>query len=183
MAYVIKKSGICYIDTPKTGSTWVKQTLSQLSHGNSDGTLTHGLPNHYDYEIMFTTIREPAQWLASVFAHRCRNRWEPYNSPVPWRDFCAVLDICKDTRFEPFIEKVCTLRPGIVTWFFGIYTPPGVQVYALGRPLYRFLSELGTDPTILPPTNVGHKVPYVDDNVKQMVAETESFLYNHYAFL
>lgn len=180
MAYVIKKKGICYIDTPKTGTTWTKQTLSQLAHGEADGSLTHGLPPHFNYDIIFTTVRDPAEWLASVFAHRIRNRWEPYKSPVPWKDFCACLDICKDTRFEPFIEKVCTLRPGIVTWFFGIYTPPGVKVVPLGRPLYKYLTALGCDPHILPPINVGHKVPEVTKRIRDMVAETEHLVYKYW---
>lgn len=173
MAYVIKQKGICFIDCPKTGTHWTKQTLSQLYHGQADGSLTHGLPLHYEYDIIFTTVRDPAEWLASVFAHRIRNRWEPYKSPVPWQDFCALLDVCKDTRFEPFTEKVCALRPGIVTWFFGIYAPPGVQIYKLGKPLYEFLSTLGCDPSILPPVNVGHRVPKVTNDIRQMVAETE----------
>lgn len=172
MAYVIKSKSLCFIHLPRSWGSWTKRVLTQIEPGTRDGSITHGLPTHYGYGKIFVNYRDPAEWLASVFVHRIKTFWEVFPTPVPWKDFCALIECCKDTRFEPFAEKVATLRPGVITWLYRAYTPPGTKIVKCGSELKQLLHSYGCEVSA-PAYNSGIKVPEPSPEVRKMLAESE----------
>lgn len=183
MAYTLLQSKIHYIDIPKTSSTWIKIVLRQREPGTNYDALTHGLPVHWDGFEVFTVVREPASWLASVFAHRVRDNWSKYPRRVPWQMLLQVLEPYESRKFGKFIEKISQKLPGVVGWFYGIYTPPGVRVLRMEDEIYPYLEyELGLDPYKVEKHNVGFKVPEVTDEIREIVRKSEANTYARYGY-
>ncbi len=178
----------CFIHIPKTGGLWVKTVLKALAVATNDG-FTHGLPTSWNYDHIFTVVRDPVDYLRSVYAHRIRNGWRAYNKEVPWKNFCELLAPYESyDDFPGFIEGVTRDLPGIVGWFYGIYTPPPVEVFITGTTIYDHLRELGCRPDVHPPHNAApvhpHKgtLPEMTDDLRQMIYEAEKETYEWYAF-
>lgn len=117
-----------FIHIPKTGGLWVKAMLKQLNPGGST-TFSHDLPDKWHITPIFTILREPAEWLASVWAHRMREKFLPYPVRVPWQYFCQLTDQYTSKDFNVWLERITTNVPGLVTWFFDIHSPPTAMVF------------------------------------------------------
>lgn len=182
MAYWLQERDICYIHIPKTSGTWVKRVLGDLEQGVRDGSLTHDLPVRWGYSRVFTVVREPVEWLASVWAHRVREKWEPYPRRVPWQLFCEVLKPYQDNKFPSFIDKVTEGIPGVVGWLYGIYAPPRVEVYRKEIDLIPFLESLGCRPEKYPPINTGFNVPLITEEIRWKVMKSEAEAYRRYGY-
>lgn len=182
MAYALLKKNICFIHMPKTSGTWVKRVLSEIEHGQRDGSLTHDLPHRWNYEMVFTVVREPAEWLASVWAHRIRENWQDYPQRIPWQYFLQVTDPYKENKFDKWIEKITVNLPGVVGWFYNFYTPPMVTVVRKEFDLYEFLLGLGGDPWKHVPVNTGFNSPDVTDEIREKVRVAEASTYAKYGY-
>jgi hypothetical protein len=174
----------CYIHIPKTWGMWTKRVLGQIQHGGRDGSMTHHLPIRFDYGKMFCTVRDPADWLASVWGHRIRLKWEPYTADVPWQ---WLLKLFKDTgcehnKFEDWIDLVTERLPNIVGWFYGIYTPPRVEPVRVPYDIHDYLKGLGCNPSLVPAINAGYNSPEVTPEIRQKVYLSEMQAYERYGF-
>lgn len=183
MAYVLRSRNICFIHIPKTSGTWVKRVLGEIEHGNRDGSLTHDLPCRWDYDLIFTVVREPAEWLASVWGQRMREKWAHYQERIPWQYLCQYTDIYRGLMWENWISRVTDELPGVVNWFYGIYTPPGVTVIRKEYDLYEFLYSLGGSPWRHEPTNVGYKRPVITEEIRDKIRKSEAAAYRRYGYL
>jgi len=181
MAYIGKWG--CFIHIPKTSGLWVKTVLkSDDDPGTHDG-ITHGLPiNWNNYERIFAVVRDPADWLASVWAHLWRNGWDTYPRRVPWQSFVELIADYKSENFDEFIENVTTFRPGIVGWFFTVHTPPPVIAVRFGEDMYKYLTELGYDPLSVEPRNAGDNVPTLTEVHHRLIRKSEKYAYDKWKF-
>jgi hypothetical protein len=182
MAYVLTERDICYIHIPKTSGTWVKRVLGEIEYGHRDGSITHDLPHRWDYGTIFTVVREPAEWLASVWAHRVRLKWEPYPQRVPWQLLCQVLEPYQENKFDKFIDRVTRQLPGLVGWFYGIYTPPPVAIFRKEYDIHSWLRYLGGDPDSVEPVNVGFNSPEVTPEIREKVELAEYRTYERFGY-
>ena len=174
----------CFIHIPKTGGVWVKTVLKAKDGkpGRYDG-ITHGLPvKWFNYTNIFTCVRDPAEYLASVWAHLWRNGWDTYPRRVPWQTFVELIKDYQSEDFDEFIENVTTHRVGIVNWFFTVYTPPPVVAIKTGDDTYKYLRELGYDPDSVEKRNTGYNVPELKEWHIRKITESEKEAYAKWRF-
>lgn len=166
----------CFIHIPKTGGTFVRQVLNGIANPMRAPGKTHDLPkdwaNHAPY---WTSVRDPADWLASVWAHRERQAWRKYPHNVPWAFMTNILADRFKYRWPKFVERV-TSPPfeGLVGWFFNVYTLPNVQTYRLGPDLYDKLRDIGGDPDYHGTNvNAGDNVPEISHDQRILIYNAE----------
>jgi hypothetical protein len=176
MAYIGKWG--CFIHIPKTSGVWVKTVIkSERDPGKYDG-VTHGLPiKWFEYDNIWAVVRDPADYLASVWAHLWRNGWETYPRRIPWQSFVELIVDYKTEDFDEFIENVTTHRRGIVHWFFTVHTPPPVVAVRFGEDLYEFLEGMGYDPDNVAKRNAGHNVPELTEEHRGKIRASEAEAY------
>lgn len=181
MAYIGKWG--CFIHIPKTSGVWVKEVLkSEDDVGKYDG-ITHGLPTDWNKHGQYwTVVRDPAEYLASVWAHLWRNGWDTYPRRVPWQTFVELLRPYQTEDFDEFIESVVTFRRGIVGWFFTVHTPPPVIPIRFGQDLYTFLKGMGYRPEEVPKRNMGINVPELAERHRRKIRESEKEAYAKWKF-
>lgn len=172
-----------YVHIPKTGGTFIRRVLGDIGAWESPRVKTHDLPEDWDGEV-WTCVREPAEWLASVWAHRQRQAWRKYKNGIPWNYLCNLLaDRVATGYWDRFVKRVVGDLPGIVGWFYGIYTPPGVETYRLGPDLYSKLRELGGNPDRFGVMiNKGNNVPELTDEQRALIYKAEIDTYRRYGF-
>lgn len=186
MAYVSTTWG-CFIHIPKTGGLWVKTCLKKLDAGANHDGFTHGLPSLWkSHAPYWAVIRDPVDYLRSVYAHRIRNGWRAHTKEVPWKNFCELLMPYESyDDFPGFVTGVTSELPGLVGWFFDIYTPPPVEVYITGSTIYDKLRELGARPDQHPPHNEAPprgkgSLPKMTDDLRRMIENAEEYTYEKY---
>jgi len=81
----------------------------------------------------------------------------------------------------PFIISPAAILFG-VGWFYGIYTPPGVDAVRFPHDIYDYLRDLGCHPELLPPINVGLKNDALTDSMRDQVYAAEKSTYKKYRF-
>lgn len=169
----------CFIHIPKTSGGWVTRNFSGVTRDGS----AHGFPTRWDYSLIFTVVREPADWLRSVWANRIQERWQQYPREVPWQAFCNIANQYQTSDFNQFARNIVTGYPGIVGWLFGVYSPPGVKVVRYGEELHQFLRDLGCTPDTIKPHNVSstHDFEMLPDT-RHMIYEAEWFTYLKYGW-
>lgn len=144
----------------------------------------HGMPDRYDYDTVFATVRDPASWLASAWGSRMTDGWRPYPERSPWTTFCNLVDPYKSNDFEKWCCDVLDNVPGVVGWLYGAYIPPPVKPIRLGQELSDFITDLGGDAD-LPPENVNTKHGVVfgrEDWLRKEIYEVEYSTYVKYGF-
>lgn len=177
-----------FIHIPKTGGTFVREVLRCMGTRESNKNINqnqrvHDLPIYWRDGEVWTSVREPCEWLASVWAHRVRTNWERYPHLVPWHYLMDIFTEYETDKWEEFCENITRDMPGIIGWFYGIYTPPMVKSYILGPDLYQKLREIGGDPDIEETKrNKGKNVPIVTDEQRMMVYNAEGECYERYGF-
>lgn len=138
MPFYLPKSTFFHV--PKTGGTWVEVALSHAKipvtklpgDRHAIGAI-HGTP--------FTFVRDPADWLESLFHHRKMNNWN-------WQDR-ELENLCKDNNLSRFVEKVCE-HPGIITRYYELFIG-GIDNLMVGRTAYlkdnliSILQEIGEE--------------------------------------
>ena len=174
----------CFIHIPKTGGVWVKTVLKEKGGkpGKYDG-ITHGMPVHWDrYDRIFACVRDPADYLASVWAHLWRNGWDSYPRRVPWQTLVELIRVYQTEDFDEFVENITTFRRGIVHWFFTVHTPPPVTVLHTGEDTYKYLESIGYSPREVPKRNAGPNVPVLTEAHRRKIRESEKEAYAKWGF-
>jgi hypothetical protein len=143
------------------------------------------MPYKWDDKFYFTVVREPAEWLASVWAHRVRERWNPYPQKIPWQQFCFMLQPFQINRFPAFIDAIAEHRPGIVGWLYGTYCPPWATPFRIEDQIYPWLRDHGYDPDEQEPVNIGpnRKKAVVTPEIRDKVQKAEIDAYWRYGYL
>jgi hypothetical protein len=173
----------CFIHIPKTSGVWVKTVIKTDSDPGSHDGITHGLPTDWTkHGRYWAVVRDPADYLASCWAHLWRNGWETYPRRVPWQTFVELIREYKSEDFDEFIEKIAVHRPGIVNWFFMVHTPPPVVAVRYGEELYQYLRDMGYDPDSVHPRNTGHNVPTLTETHYRKIRESEREAYARWKF-
>jgi hypothetical protein len=171
----------CYIHIPKTSGMWTKRVLATAGQGERDG-MTHSLPLVWAHKRYFTIVRDPAEWLVSVFCNRRNSRWQDHPEKCPWADFCKVVMPYRTKDFEEFIDSVTTKLPGLVGWLYGCYTPPKVEAIRYGKEQLAFLKKLKCHPDRVAPVNVTGNKPDLTVRLREKVFEAELITYGRYGF-
>ena len=181
MAFVGKWG--CFIHIPKTSGVWVKEVVKSESDPGTYSGITHGMPTDWQKHAPYwAVVRDPADYLASVWAHLWRNGWDTYPRRVPWQSFVELIREYQTEDFDEFVENVTRFRPGIVYWFFTVHTPPPVVPVRFGEDLYKYLKELGYDPDSIQPRNKGINVPELSESHIRLIRESESEAYAKWKF-
>jgi hypothetical protein len=171
----------CFIHIPKTSGMWTKRVLRQLGNGKRSRH-THQLPLTWSHERYFTIVREPADWLRSVFCNRRNSRWQDHGEDCPWRDLIRIMKPYRTKVFEEFIVSLVTKEPGIVGWFYDCHTPPRVDVIRFGNDQREYLKKLGCDPEKEAPANVSGLKPEITDELRFAIFHAEYDTYLRYGW-
>lgn len=199
MPLVIHRHRKTFLHIPKTGGTWVRKGLQTVPDleiqdvGGQHDDWGHSADVCPRYD-RFTVIRNPWDWYASYWAHRCRERWEN-----PW----LVIDRdCWSYNFTNFLHMVRAYQPGFLGRLYADYFPPANEYhpgfeYFKTRTLtdqfvdYLERMHLDFDPDALkaiPPENsiahlkkVRKAVAYTPE-LERMIGRSEEELINKFGF-
>jgi len=126
-----------FLHIPKTGGQFLRNVLAAVDSARWESGPYHGYPDEWDWsKPIFTTLRHPAYWLRSMWGHLARDGWYEKNgaavtdSPL-WNNWTRMVVPYRSDTFEGFISNLYPQHAGIVTWYHGLYIPPGVQVLKL----------------------------------------------------
>ena len=170
----------CYIHIPHTSGSWTRRVLSQ-KEGKRSGT-THSLPTVWAHPRYFTIVRDPADWLRSMFCNRRQSRWQEHGDDCPYKDFTRILIPYRTNDFEEFVDSVCTKLPGVVGWLYGCYTPPQVEIVRMGDEQVKYLKKLGFHPERQAPVNVTGNKPELTDKMREQIFKAEIETYGRLGF-
>ena len=172
----------CYIHIPKTSGFWVRQVLKRIDVDAFEDGVAHGLPEHWGaFAPYWTVVRDPVYWLRSAYASRVEDAWAPQTKDVPWKSFCLLIHPYRTSvDFPWFVEQVTKNLPGIVGWLFDCYAPPGVEIYECGGNIYDKLRDLGAEPELFIPRNLGKNLPEITGEIEKMIRRAEKGTYDRY---
>lgn len=149
----------------------------------NQGEKTHDLPRYWNDGEIWTSIREPCEWLASVWAWSMRTGWKRYPPQVPWHYFCNIISDYPKRTFSDWVCFITDRYPGLVGWLYGMYCAPGVEAYKLGPELYGKLEEIGGNPDLFGTIiNGGKNCPVIAQSDRDMVYIAEKETYLKYGF-
>lgn len=182
MAYTFEQG--CYLHVPKCAGRSIVEAMA-LSQSNGyekphDGH-GHDLPSRWDYPLIFTVLREPSQWLRSFWGHRNNGRWSNDVSSTPYTTLSNMVQPYATEDFDKFIWDVTANLPGLVGWFFGMYTPPPVKVVRL-EDASAFLKELGADLDAVERMGVREDLPPITEETRNLVICAEVATYIRYGW-
>ena len=147
MAYTFRDGTVCAMHIPKCAGRGMARAI-MLSEGKNaivnDGH-KHDLPQRWDYDLMFAIVREPAEWLRSFWGHRNSGRWSVDTSKNPYTLVSRMVQPYATDDFDKFAWDVTENLPGMIGWFFGMYTPPPVKVVKLEDAGTFLKEEFGAD--------------------------------------
>lgn len=121
-------ANLAFYHPPKTGGTWVRQAVQQVTQWKGKVGSTHDTPGTVDKmrgtavdqgledRFRFTVVRDPRAWLASVYRYHCQLGRLP--DPTGW-----LYDLPRDS-FEIFAQSYLRERVGLVTRIFKYYSGP-----------------------------------------------------------
>jgi len=137
-----------FIHIPKCGGFGFRQFLTdQMGKGVEVGPY-HGLPETIDRG--FTMVRNPVDWLRSIWAYRNNNDWlYKSNSRQYWSVIMGLTQYAEGMPWDVFVEW---LDRDIVSTIYGMYQHPSVKIYKM-EDAHQLLFDLEID-TELPVTHV-----------------------------
>ena len=187
MAYTFRNNGAIWVypHIPKTSGRRIQEILKlSFNDGNNltmDGH-AHNLPNNWEvYDDGFTVVREPAEWLRSLWGHRNRNKWSPDRGDTLYTSLSNMVQPYASDDFDEFAWNVTGNLPGLIGWFFGIYTAPPIQVVQMEN-VDRFLRELGADPDAVGVIGAGEDLPEITQETRDLVIMAEVATYIRYKY-
>lgn len=126
MPLVIHGHRKMFLHVPKTGGTWIREILKKVGNLELQDVGEQHLNWRWSREIAprydrFTIVRNPWEWYASYWAHRCRERWEPY--------WLTIDKDCWSYSFPNFINMVRAYHPGFLGRLYRDYFPPEDEVH------------------------------------------------------
>jgi hypothetical protein len=144
MPLVIPDHRRVFLHVPKTGGTWVREVFNRI------GVYTEERGHQHDnYEqskelrrrfLRFTVLRNPWDWYASYWAHRCKEQWTPI--------WLIIDNACWSYSFPNFLSMVTTYHPGFLTKLYDSYAPeldellPPIEVFKTRTLTKDFLTYL-----------------------------------------
>lgn len=176
MAYIFEKG--CFLHLPKGAGRYTKDVLENTWDVSLDGH-RHDLPSEWDHPLMFTVLREPTEWLRSFWGHRNSGRWSKDVGNTFYTTLSHMVQPYANADFNKFAWDITANLPGLIGWFYGLYTPPPVTVVKLEN-LDTFLKELGADPDAVEPVGVREDLPEITQVTKNLVICAEVATYIRY---
>jgi hypothetical protein len=149
---VLLQNGAVFLHIPKTGGTWVSQTLRRLGlfrcsigakHANFPRMLATGRRGagrrleHTAKRLLFLRtrprpftfcfVRHPLSWYESFYSYKSRpdTQWErdgEWDSYARWHPNAVLNGLGEGRDFNEFVEAVIEQRPGYVTSLYEHYT-------------------------------------------------------------
>ena len=183
MAYTFRDGTVCAMHIPKCAGRSIARAI-MLSEGKdviiNDGH-KHDLPQRWDYDLMFAVVREPSKWLRSFWGHRNTNRWSVETTDNPYGTISRMVQPYATENFEKFAWDVTANLPGLIGWFFGMYTPPPVKVVRL-EDASAFLKELDADLDSVGPIGAREGLPEITEVSKDLIIMAEVATYVKYGW-
>lgn len=131
MPLVIPDHSRVFLHVPKTGGTWVREVLNRIGVYTEDAGHQH---DNYEQSkelrrrfLRFTVLRNPWDWYASYWAHRCKEQWTPH--------WLLIDNACRSYSFPSFLSMVVAYHPGFLTRLYDSYAPeldeslPPIEVF------------------------------------------------------
>ena len=186
MAWLLKNGDIG-MHVPKTGGTWLGDTLRRLGLLQTDTRLPHTPLMEFVYPIeqaafKFAFVRHPLTWYES---------WWRWSMDITWRNQLQVpiLPACAfepNADFNAFVSKCVEIAPGMVSAMYELFVGPtdhpiefiGRQEQAM-EDLKQLLTLRGLsfDASILETSGKqrvsGYPAPMWDIDLKDRVAKAE----------
>lgn len=180
-----------FIHIPKCGGAWVRYHLRENYGRGEECGPTHSWPHPYlkkknrpgvflPQPPYFTFIRHPATWLRSFYHYSGKRKWnEDDRGFGHWGMLTYLTTEFRDCTWEDFVERVCSERTGLVTWFFKSYMFPGLQVgrmedfpYSLQKVTGLFIEA--------EPANTQDGLPEIDPHLWNMIELAERPIIDQY---
>lgn len=193
MAIYFPNSNSLLLLPPKTGTTWIRETLLQANVFHvvlgPESLNGHGRLALYgrDFRCVAAFIRHPVMWYHSYWRYRSSSQSE-------WDERWHIDADCQSDNFEKFIDRVTQLHPGYLTNMFEEFTgQPNNTIEFVGKmetlraDMLKLLSGLGErfdEATIIntPPLNVSGKKYVPSQTVFEKVFESEQEIYGRYGY-
>jgi hypothetical protein len=185
MAYVFRNGTVCWIHIPKC---WGRSITEMLAQSEPSGYAKlhdghgHDLPERWDYDLIFTGVREPSFWLRSFWGHRMNGKWSKDVSDTPYTLLSKMVEPYNNNDWDTFASDVTGALPGLIGWFFGIYTPPPVKVLRVEDEIFPFLESLGAIPGDVDPIGVNEGLPPMKKETRDLIIMSEVPTYIRYKY-
>ena len=181
MAYVFEE--FCFLHIPKTGGSAFIDAMNVIQPdgvGHPDGH-RHDLPSNWDYPRMVTVVREPATWLRSFWGHRSRNRWTDDKGATLFTTLSSMTQKYANDDFDKFAWDITANLPGLISWFFGLYTAPQVEVVRY-EDMPQFLRDEGAPIDEVGIVGAGEDLPEITEVTKDLIIMAEVVAYIKYGW-
>ena len=183
MAFVFNDGDLCYLHVPKCGGrsfVLAMDKTQEAGHGKKDGH-RHALPSRWDYTRIVTVVREPVEWLRSFWGHRNRGRWSEDKGATYYTMISNMTQKYANDDFNKFAWDITANLPGLIGWFFGLYTPPQVEVIKL-KDMSQFLRDLGAPIDDVGVVGAGEDLPTITEVTRDLVIMAEVATYVRYGW-
>ena len=181
MAYVFNE--FCFLHIPKCGGRAFVESMAYLQEdglGKPDGH-RHDLPTSWDYHRYVTVVREPSTWLRSFWGHRNSNRWAEDKGATPYTTLSSMTQKYANEDFNKFAWDITANLPGLIGWFFGLYTPPQVEVVQF-EVMSQFLKDEGAPIDQVGVVGAGEDLPEITEVTKDLIIMAEVATYIRYGW-
>lgn len=171
----------CLLHVPKCAGRSIVEAIVQAGYEKKQDNHPHNLPSRWDYPLMITVLREPTQWLRSFWGHRNNGRWSLDKGDTLYTTVSRMVQPYATDDFDKFAWDITANLPGLIGWFFGIYTPPPVKVVRL-EDVGTFLKEYDIDLDAVERKGVREDLPPISQVTKDLVICAEVGTYIRYGW-
>lgn len=186
MALYSEKSGTVYANCPKCGSTSVCDLMLKQGAVHAPLRPDRAYGKHVppmgllmpDGAELFTVIREPGAWYASVWRFN-GGAWIDWEPAVwhPYAGLRAAFDSAAQNSFDRFIDNIVTYSPGFYTRLVRIFSHRADHVFQIEQPS-AIEAYLGGQ---LPRSNVTTAPPLdISPRTKSTIENMEIEIYDKY---
>lgn len=178
------------VHPPKHAGQFLRALFSSVYLPTEDGPY-HGWPSYFRWETPVITItRHPSYFLRSAWAHQMRDNWKVGGTESHfWNTWTSLTWPMRSDSFRDFVFSIYPRHKGIVTWFQGLFTVPGMQLLRVGY-LKADIAALGFDKVAANyekvynnhpnNRNQGTNIPEMDDDVKFLIERYEEDYFTLY---